>query len=87
MGVSPGRAVDAGRICAQLATSVRWIDFVVLGLKTFLFGMSIAVVTCYHGLARMLRLEEVSNATVRAVAQTVVVCMLIDAFILIYLVA
>jgi hypothetical protein len=36
----------------------------------------------------MLRLEEVSNATVRAVAQTVVVCMLIDAlFILIYLVA
>jgi phospholipid/cholesterol/gamma-HCH transport system permease protein len=77
-----------GEYVRQLAMSVRWIDFVVLGLKTFLFGMSIAVVTCYHGLARMLRLEEVSKATVRAVAQTVVVCMLIDAlFILIYLVA
>jgi phospholipid/cholesterol/gamma-HCH transport system permease protein len=72
----------------QLAASLRWIDFVVLGLKTFLFGMSIAIVTCYHGLSRMLRLEEVSRATVRAVAQTVVACVLIDAlFIVIYLVA
>ena len=77
-----------GDYLKQLATSVRWIDFVVLGLKTFLFGTSIAVVTCYHGLARMLRLEEVSRATVHAVAQTVVVCVLLDAlFILIYLVA
>jgi phospholipid/cholesterol/gamma-HCH transport system permease protein len=77
-----------GDYLRQLANSVRWIDFVVLGLKTFLFGMSIAVVTCYHGLARMLRLEEVSRATVHAVAQTVVVCVLLDAlFILIYLVA
>ena len=80
--------LTAGDYFRQLAVSIRWIDFVVLGLKTFLFGMSIAVVTCYQGLARMLRLEEVSKATVRAVAQTVVVCMLIDAlFILIYLVA
>jgi phospholipid/cholesterol/gamma-HCH transport system permease protein len=72
----------------QLAASLRWIDFVVLGLKTFFFGVSIAIVTCYHGLARMLRLEEISRATVRAVAQTVVVCVLIDAlFIVIYLVA
>jgi len=80
--------LTAGEYFRQLAASIRWIDFVVLGLKTFLFGVSIAVVTCYHGLARKLRLEEVSNATVRAVAQTVVACMLIDAlFILIYLLA
>lgn len=77
-----------GDYLRQLAGSLRWIDFVVLGLKTFLFGMSIAIVTCYHGLARMLRLEEISRATVRAVAQSVVVCVLIDAlFIVIYLVA
>jgi len=77
-----------GDYVRQLAAAVRWVDFVVLGLKTFLFGISIAVVTCYHGLARMLRLEEVSRATVHAVAQTVVVCVLLDAlFILIYLVA
>jgi ABC-type transporter Mla maintaining outer membrane lipid asymmetry permease subunit MlaE len=77
-----------GDYLKQLASAIRWVDFVVLGLKTFLFGMSIAVVTCYHGLARMLRLEEVSRATVTAVGQTVVVCVLLDAlFILIYLVA
>jgi phospholipid/cholesterol/gamma-HCH transport system permease protein len=72
----------------QLAASLRWIDFAVLGAKTFMFGISIAIVTCYHGLARMLRLEEVSRATVRAVSQTVIVCVLIDAlFIIIYLIA
>src|SRR4029078_11792891 len=57
----------------QLAGSLRWLVFAVLGAKTFMFGISIAIVTCYHGLARMLRLEEVSRATVRAVAQTVIV--------------
>ena len=77
-----------GDYLRQLATSLRWIDFVVLALKTFLFGASIAIVTCYHGLARMLRLEEVSRATVHAVANTVVVCVLIDVlFIVIYLIA
>jgi phospholipid/cholesterol/gamma-HCH transport system permease protein len=80
--------LSPGDYLRQLAGALRWIDFVVLGLKTFMFGMSIAIVTCYHGLARMLRLEEVSRATVQAVAQTVVVCVLIDAlFIVIYLVA
>jgi phospholipid/cholesterol/gamma-HCH transport system permease protein len=80
--------LQPGDYLRQLAASLRWIDFVVLGSKTFLFGVSIAIVTCYHGLARMLRLEEVSRATVRAVAQTVVVCVLIDAlFIVIYLTA
>ncbi len=70
----------------QLAASLSWIDFVLLALKTFAFGAIIAMVTCYHGLAQPLRLEEVSRATVRAVAQAVVACVLIDAlFIIIYL--
>jgi len=62
------------------------LDFALLGLKTLGFGFVIAMVTCYHGLAQPLRLEEVSFATVRAVAQSVVACVLLDAvFILIYL--
>ena len=70
----------------QLASSLSWIDFALLALKTFAFGAIIAMVTCYHGLAQPLRLEEVSRATVRAVAQAVVACVLIDAlFIVIYL--
>lgn len=70
----------------QLAGALSWPDFVLLGLKTTAFGFIIAVVTCYHGLAQPLRLEEVSAATVRAVAQSVIVCALVDAgFIVVYL--
>jgi phospholipid/cholesterol/gamma-HCH transport system permease protein len=70
----------------QLAGALNGMDFALLALKTGLFGFVIAVVTCYHGLAQPLRLEEVSFATVRAVAQSVIACIFIDAlFIIIYL--
>jgi phospholipid/cholesterol/gamma-HCH transport system permease protein len=70
----------------QLAGALSWLDFALLALKTFCFGVIIAVVTCYHGLAQPLRLAEVSSATVRAVAQGLVACVLLDAlFIVIYL--
>ncbi len=70
----------------QLAGALSGLDFVLLALKTFAFGFTVAIVTCYHGLAQPLRLEEVSRATVRAVAQCVVAFMVLDAlFILVYL--
>ncbi len=70
----------------QLAGALSGIDFALLAVKTAGFGFIIAVVTCYHGLAQPLRLDEVSHATVRAVAQSVIGCVLLDAlFILIYL--
>jgi len=70
----------------QLAAALTWVDFAFLALKTAGFGAIIAVVTCYHGLAQPLRLEEVSPATVHAVAQAVVACVLLDAlFIILYL--
>jgi phospholipid/cholesterol/gamma-HCH transport system permease protein len=71
----------------QLAEALGWLDFALLALKTLGFGFFIAIVTCYHGLAQPLRLEEVSRVAVRAVTQGVIVCILIDAlFILLYLV-
>jgi phospholipid/cholesterol/gamma-HCH transport system permease protein len=77
-----------GEYFAQLAAALDVTDFVVLAAKSALFGAIIAVVTCYHGLAQPLRLEEVSGATVRAVAQSVMFCMALDAFfIVVYLVA
>jgi phospholipid/cholesterol/gamma-HCH transport system permease protein len=70
----------------QLANALSGMDFALLAIKTLLFGFIIAIVTCYHGLAQPLRLEEVSHATVRAVAQSVIACVLLDAlFIVIYL--
>lgn len=70
----------------QLAVALSGLDFVLLALKTLAFGSIIALVTCYHGLAQPLRLEEVSAATVAAVAQSIVACGVVDAlFIIIYL--
>jgi phospholipid/cholesterol/gamma-HCH transport system permease protein len=71
----------------QLAGALRWQDFILLGLKTTLFGSIIAVVTCYQGLAQPLRIEEVASATTRAVAYSVIACVCLDAlFIVVYLV-
>jgi phospholipid/cholesterol/gamma-HCH transport system permease protein len=70
----------------QIAAALGGMDFALLAIKTFLFGFIISIVTCYHGLAQPLRLEEVSFATVRAVAQSVIACVLLDAvFIVMYL--
>jgi phospholipid/cholesterol/gamma-HCH transport system permease protein len=70
----------------QLAGALSGLDFALLGLKTLAFGFIIATVTCYHGLAQPLRIEEVSLATVRAVAQGILGCLVVDAlFIVIYL--
>jgi phospholipid/cholesterol/gamma-HCH transport system permease protein len=75
-----------GDYFSEIAGALTWLDFVLLALKTIAFGFFIAIVTCYHGLAQPLRLEEVSGVAVRAVTQGVVVCVLVDAiFIVLYL--
>jgi phospholipid/cholesterol/gamma-HCH transport system permease protein len=71
----------------QLASALHVRDFVSLALKPWLFGITIAVVTSYHGLALPLNLEEVSTATIRAVTQAVIICVCLDAlFLLLYFV-
>ena len=71
----------------QIAAALGWLDFALLALKTMAFGFFIAIVTCYHGLAQPLRLEDVSRVAVRAVTQGIIVCLLIDAvFIVVYFV-
>lgn len=76
-----------GAYFAQLANSLRWQDFALLALKTISFGVIIAVVCCYQGLARPVRLEDVSNVTTQAVVESVIACVLLDAlFIIVYLV-
>jgi phospholipid/cholesterol/gamma-HCH transport system permease protein len=71
----------------QLASALQVMDFVALGLKSCLFGVIVAVVTSYHGLALPLNLEEVSTATIRAAAQAVIICVCLDAlFLVLYLV-
>jgi len=76
-----------GKYFSQLAAALLWQDFVLLALKAVCFGMLIAIVTCYEGLATPLRLDEVSRATTSAIAKCVVGIVLFDAvFMLVYLV-
>jgi phospholipid/cholesterol/gamma-HCH transport system permease protein len=75
-----------GEYFEQLASSLRWEDFLLLGLKTFTFGGLIAVVTCYQGLAHPVRIEDISNVTTNAVVESVIGCIIIDAlFIIAYM--
>ena len=76
-----------GDYFAQLASALTGLDFVLLALKSLSFGVIIATVMCYHGLSQPLRVEDVSGATIRAVAQGVIGCVLLDIlFIVVYLV-
>ena len=71
----------------QLAEALSGLDFILLAAKTLGFGWIIAIVTCYHGLAQPLSIDEVSGCTVRAVGQSLIFCVLLEAlFIVVYLV-
>jgi phospholipid/cholesterol/gamma-HCH transport system permease protein len=65
--------------CQQLADAMHWLDFVLVGLKATLFGAVVAIVCCYHGLERLLRIEEFSQATTRAVVESFACCLVLDA--------
>ncbi len=79
-------ALLPGDYFGQLAGALLWQDFAVLGLKTLAFGVMIAAVTSFEGLAQPLRLEDVSPATTLAVAECVVGVVLVDAvFVIIYM--
>ena len=79
--------LSPGQYLNQLTSSLRWEDFALLALKTISFGVAIAVITCFHGLARPVRLDEVGDVTSNAVVSSVIACVLLDAlFIIVYLV-
>ena len=78
-----GVPVKPAAYFGQLGDALRWQDFVLLGLKTSLFGAVIAVVNCYHGLARRLAIADVSEVTARAVVHSVTGCVVLDALFLV----
>lgn len=80
-------ALSPADYLAQLASSLSAIDFALVGLKALLFGVLIAVATCYHGLARPLSFEEVSQATVRATMQGLIGIVALDALFMVVFLA
>jgi phospholipid/cholesterol/gamma-HCH transport system permease protein len=76
-----------GDYLEQLTNNLTYLDFAVLILKSTSFGIIIAVITCYNGLAQPIELDEVSGATIGAVGQSILACVALDAiFIILYLV-
>jgi phospholipid/cholesterol/gamma-HCH transport system permease protein len=79
-------ALSPSAYADQIFSALAWQDFVLVGLKTLAFGVIIAVVTCYQGLAQPLRLEQVAAATSRAVMAGTIGCVVVDAvFIILFL--
>ena len=56
-------------------------------IRTYAFGIGlgavIAVVNCYQGLARPLNIDDVPEATARAVVQSLTACVVLDALFLV----
>lgn len=70
--------LSPGDYFSELGTALGWQDFVMLGIKSCTFGFFIGIVTCYHGLAQPLRLEDVARVAVRATSQGIIACVVID---------
>lgn len=82
-----GVPLRPGAYCGQLADAMHGLDFVLVGLKAALFGAVVAVVSCYHGLERLVRIEEFSQVATRAVVESFACCLVLDAvFLAAYLV-
>lgn len=71
-----------GDYFGQLARALHPLDFLALGLKSGILGVTLALLLCYHGLAQPIRREDIPRAAIRALTQGVVLCVLIDAVFL-----
>ena len=81
-----GLPLRPGEFARLIVDAMSWVDFPLLGLKTLAFGALTSLITCYHGLAQPIGLDEVGAATTRTVAQSVVAVLCLDAlFIGVYL--
>jgi phospholipid/cholesterol/gamma-HCH transport system permease protein len=68
--------------CEELADAMHWMDFVLVGVKAALFGAAVAVVSCFHGMEQRQRIEELPQATTRAVIESLACCLVLDAVFL-----
>lgn len=64
---------------AQIAQALRWQDFPLLAIKSLTLGGVGALIACYQGLARPLRLEDVPGAAARTVSESLVAFLVLDA--------
>lgn len=84
---SRGLSLNPADFLNRIAEAMVWADFPLLALKSGLFGTITALVVCYQGLARPLRLEDIGDTTARTVVLCLVICLSLDVlFIPLYVV-
>lgn len=77
-----GVPLRPGAYCAQLADAMHWMDFLLVAVKSALFGGMVALVCCFHGIQRLARMEDFSHATTGAVLESLASCLALDAVFL-----
>jgi phospholipid/cholesterol/gamma-HCH transport system permease protein len=82
MAFLQGVPLRVGAYCAELADAMHWMDFVLVVVKSALFGAAVAVICCFHGMTRLGRVEDFSQATTRAVVESFASCLALDALFL-----
>lgn len=78
--------ISPGEYFGQVVAGLSYRDFAFVATKTICFGIIISIVTCFHGLAQPIRLEQVPIAATKAVSQSVTGCLVLDGiFIILYI--
>jgi phospholipid/cholesterol/gamma-HCH transport system permease protein len=63
---------------AEIAKSLSLAEVLITVIKSALFGMTIAVICCHHGLSVVRSTTEVPQQTTKAMLNTVTACLLLD---------
>lgn len=69
-----------------LVTHIELVDVIASFLKSFVFGLIIAAVSCYHGFKVNLAVTEVPVRTIRSIGNAIVGCIIADVVLIIALV-
>lgn len=68
----------------QIGDALTWQDFLLLGLKPLVYGFAIAIICCFQGLSRPLKLEQLPSAAIRGVVQSLLVCVALDVLFIVF---
>jgi phospholipid/cholesterol/gamma-HCH transport system permease protein len=66
----------------ELADAMHWMDFLLVVLKAALFGAVVALASCFHGMEKRAGIEELPQASTRAVVESLACCLALDAVFL-----
>jgi len=76
-----GTYVPVGNFYSQVSQALTATDLVVGGIKAMVFGVTITIISIYHGLVTRDQITQIPQATSRAAVQSFFFCLAWNAFI------